>query len=1133
MDLGSGGGDDQRPTKRQRRLADPTDEEASSLLVPATPQNAPLTDDAVEAVPESTAGEPILTDSIDGDDFDYDTFQAVVGCPVSRVTIDKIRRSIRSDELQNVVNAYFDGSWGADTSIAESAEVPPEPPQAALVSSQPQIDQLQIESEDTNVLDTSPRSRYVGAFGVAAWATTSGSHLIEHGESVAIERVKMRSIPKRGRQKEDYLTRFVVRGKAIGRLPQETAAWVSTLLDQKVCELEGVCVFAPDRLRVNDTIYLQLKCFLLDTAFRSPELNVAGENTGPRFFESQETTEEKMLRQRQIALIKLFTEMNVEPTAGGQTGLERRKEDLLRAAESADQSPRPSTQAPNGGADEEEGATLEQDQLDSLYKKTQAFDFNTPETEPSDTFALELRRYQKQALHWMLSKEKDIKPQRQMSMHPLWEEYTWPVKDMDDNPLPRVRGQDKFYLNPYSGELSLKFPAQEQHCLGGILADEMGLGKTIEMMSLIHTHRLSEMEVSEWTENKRFSSYGLQEVTPAPYTTLVVAPMSLLAQWAAEAERASKEGTMKVRIYYGNNRIVDLRRQCYDRHDAYDVIVTSYGVVLSEFGGELAPDKELPGLFGVKFLRVILDEAHLIKNRNAKTARACYALNAVHRWALTGTPIVNRLEDLYSLVRYLKVEPWSDFSFWRTFITIPFESKNFLRALSVVQTVLEPLVLRRTKNMKTPDGEALVPLPTRTVKVENVELSKAEREIYDLIFTRAQRTFNENVAAGTLLKSYTTIFAQILRLRQVCCHPILTRNRDIVADEEDAAAVSEQSNQLQDDMDLQDLINRFTAACDEADASERDHSVTFTTAALKQIQNDASGECPICSEEPMINPAVTPCWHTACKGCIEHYVKHQTDRRMPPRCPVCRDDISIRDIFEIVRHSSPSGSITPIEHGTPSTQPPPSQVPRISLRRVNPLSPSTQTSAKITALIQHLVRLPPNSKAVVFSQFTSFLDLIGPRLQREKINFVRLDGTMTQKDRATVLSDFNRTEVDFEEEIIDGTSIPKPKIPTVLLISLRAGGVGLNLTAANYVFMMDPWWSFAVESQAIDRVHRMGQLREVHVTRFIVQHSIEERMLRIQEKKMMIAGSLGLRLGGEGEEERRKERIEDLKLLFE
>ena len=71
----------------------------------------------------------------------------------------------------------------------------------------------------------------------------------------------------------------------------------------------------------------------------------------------------------------------------------------------------------------------------------------------------------------------------------------------------------------------------------------------------------------------------------------------------------------------------------------------------------------------------------------------------------------------------------------------------------------------------------------------------------------------------------------------------------------------------------------------------------------------------------------------------------------------------------------------------------------------------------------------------------------------------------------------------------------------MLLLSLRAGGVGLNLTCARNVFMMDPWWSFAVEAQAIDRVHRMGQERSVRVVRFVVEGSIEEKMLRIQERK--------------------------------
>ena len=440
--------------------------------------------------------------------------------------------------------------------------------------------------------------------------------------------------------------------------------------------------------------------------------------------------------------------------------------------------------------------------------------------------------------------------------------------------------------------------------------------------------------------------------------------------------------------------------------------------------------------------------------------------------------------------------------------------------------------------MRTPDGEALVPLPPRTITIEEIELSKQEREIYDYIFTRAKRTFNENVAAGTLLKSYTTIFAQILRLRQTCCHPVLTRIQSIVAEEEDAAAAADGASGFKDDMDLQELINRFTTSTQEEDVDrQHDPTVRFTAHALKQIQSESSGECPICSEEPMIDPAVTQCWHSACKKCLETYMHHQTNKGQVPRCFSCREALNSRDIFEVVRHRSPVQSTS--ESDLYTSTPPASTTPeaRISLRRINPLSPTAHTSAKIHALISHLTLLPPKTKSVVFSQFTSFLDLISPQLTRAGIPHLRFDGTMQQKVRADVLAKFNSFETYDEDEDNDyfpslHTRRHQTKLsahredpsPDVLLISLRAGGVGLNLTSANNVFMMDPWWSFAVEAQAIDRVHRMGQLRDVSVTRFIVKGSIEGRMLRIQERKMMIAGSLGLRVGGDGgEEERRKE----------
>jgi DNA repair protein RAD5 len=1045
--------------------------------------------------------------------FNQATFESFIGGEVP-LEVMKLLRQASGDNMERAVNMYFDGSW-------KKAEKSSIPDRGSFKSKSVTINAFtNSEAHETNrkgkpipkpqtpvpevlLKDSMPEYRYIGAFGVSGWSTKSGTNLIQYGEPVRIERQKIQP-PKtaatrvKGRatqatskpnniasRRVDVIVRFTnSKGYEIGRLPRDVANWVSTLMDQKVCKFEGNCVYAPERIRTNDTILLQLRCSLLRTAFDMDGFKLP-DNRTTGIFEEKETLEEKELRLRQVALVKLFEEVSLLPSRTSETTAKHKRQGLLQAAEVAEQyenqksksSDSAETGEPSPLSDEaEDGKELEQDQLDTLYKKAQSFDFDAKAAEPADTFVMELRHYQKQALHWMMAKEKNEKEHdREVSMHPLWEEYTWPLKDFDNNDLPLVANQEKFYVNPYSGELSLKFPIQEQHCLGGILADEMGLGKTIEMMSLIHSHKSEIAMKLEGASAGPISVNNLprlpansSSVELAPCTTLVVAPMSLLSQWQSEADNSSKDGSMKSMVYYGNDKTANLQALCCEANaaNAPNVIITSYGVILSEFNQVAARNGDRAshgGLFSLKYFRVILDEAHYIKNRQSKTAKACYEIDAEHRWVLTGTPIVNRLEDLFSLVRFLRVEPWSNFSFWKTFITVPFESKDFMRALDVVQTVLEPLVLRRTKDMKTPSGESLVPLPPKTVDIVSIELSKPEREVYDHIFTRAKNTFTANVEAGTVLKAYTSIFAQILRLRQSCCHPILTRNQRLVADEEDAAEIADASTGLADDMDLQSLIERFTAETDDsADAN------AFGAHVLEQIRDEADDECPICSEEPMIEQTVTGCWHSACKKCMLDYITHQTDKGEIPRCFSCREVLNTRDIFEVVKDDSDPLS----KDGKP----------RISLQRLG-----SNSSAKVGALMTHLKALRkehPGTKSVVFSQFTSFLSLIEPALTRCSIPFLRLDGSMTQQARAAVIAEFTASNKG-----------------VVLLLSLRAGGVGLNLTMAKRVYMMDPWWSFAVEAQAIDRVHRMGQVDEVRVCRFIVKESVEERMLKIQDRK--------------------------------
>jgi SNF2 family DNA or RNA helicase len=145
------------------------------------------------------------------------------------------------------------------------------------------------------------------------------------------------------------------------------------------------------------------------------------------------------------------------------------------------------------------------------------------------------------------------------------------------------------------------------------------------------------------------------------------------------------------------------------------------------------------------------------------------------------------------------------------------------------------------------------------------------------------------------------------------------------------------------------------------------------------------------------------------------------------------------------------------------------------------------SSAKVELLMETLEEaLSEGHKALVFSQWTSLLDLVEPHLQAAGVEFCRIDGST--RDRGSVVDRFQ-----------------DPGGPPVMLISLKAGGTGLNLTAADHVFLLDPWWNPAVEDQAADRAHRIGQDRPVLVHRLVAEGTVEERMLDLQERKRALA----------------------------
>jgi SNF2 family DNA or RNA helicase len=329
---------------------------------------------------------------------------------------------------------------------------------------------------------------------------------------------------------------------------------------------------------------------------------------------------------------------------------------------------------------------------------------------------------------------------------------------------------------------------------GGILADDMGLGKTIQSISIILQNPSSDRKMRP---------------------TLIIAPTSLILQWKQEIlERVSRD-KLRVTMYYGANRIKDPKA-----FNNFDIILTSYGTVAGEWPKEPKKKKEklvLPGsdsdsgeervmrhmagpLFRATFyryvalfnVRIILDEAHSIKNKGTRSSKAVSELDAQFRWCLTGTPIQNGISELYSLLRFLKIRPYNDWTEWRTRIEEPFKKGRQKLALRRIQTVMTAVCLRRRKTDSL-DGLPLIQLPDRNIRFENLTFSNPEKEFYDALEKRIQLKFNSYVEAGTVMKNYTNILLLLLRLRQAACHPNLVskdfeRSSQVNADESMALA---------------------------------------------------------------------------------------------------------------------------------------------------------------------------------------------------------------------------------------------------------------------------------------------------------------------------------------------------------
>ena len=436
----------------------------------------------------------------------------------------------------------------------------------------------------------------------------------------------------------------------------------------------------------------------------------------------------------------------------------------------------------------------------------------------------------------------------------------------------------------------------KENGFGGILADDMGLGKTLQILAFL----LSEKEQGKVGDELR---------------TLIVAPASLVYNWKKEVERFTPQLSVCVMAGTAHERKELIQNQTSNA----DVWITSYDLLKRDI--ELYQD--------IVFANEIIDEAQYIKNQTTHAAKSVRLVNSSFRMALTGTPMENRLSELWSIFDYLMPGFLYSYTRFRSEIETPIVSDKDEDAMTRLRAMIHPFILRRLKK------DVLKELPEKQEEIVTVALSGEQEKLYQAHSQRL-KMFLEDQNDEDFAQNKLQILAELTKLRQLCCGPEL-------------------------------LLENY-------------------------------------------------------KG----------------------ENAKLETCIELITQAIAGGH-----------------------------------------------------KILLFSQFTSMLDLIGEKLKKAKIDYYRIDGSVKKEARMEMVEQFQN---------------PQNQV-SVFCISLKAGGTGLNLTAADIVIHYDPWWNKAAQNQATDRAHRIGQKHAINVYQLIAEETIEQKICELQQVKEDLAEEV---LSGEG-----------------
>ncbi|KIK70785.1 hypothetical protein GYMLUDRAFT_32838 [Collybiopsis luxurians FD-317 M1] len=552
-------------------------------------------------------------------------------------------------------------------------------------------------------------------------------------------------------------------------------------------------------------------------------------------------------------------------------------------------------------------------------------------------------------------------------------------------------------------------------------------------------------------------------------------------------------------------------------------------------------------LQSIHWFRVVLDEAHCIKETGTVASRASCDLVADRRLCLTGTPVQNKLDDVFALIKFLRLSPLDDKNAWTEWIGSPVKFGQPL-GIARLQMVMKCITLRRTKESTNEDGKRILSLPPRRDELRFLKFDSQEQGIYDQFFNESKAEFTEMSDKNEVMKNYVGILQKILRLRQICDHFELVEGKGLISEDQSVASMKDTVAAIEKDGLTLAHANVIFGLLREAGMTQcvecsaelcaineniAEDDTPSAPKRPKKSKNSSSRTSTRASSPSFPRAILTRCQHLFCIGCYRQCVYpgwpdvSQTSSSFPSPCPACQTSLQPTDALEVKSN--------PIENN-PTAKKKSGKREKRQKGQAPAFTPSTKVKALMLDLVQFSKANPysanydPESidiqmtdsngnqlddgvvKTVVFSQWTSMLDKIEDALESAKIQYDRLDGTMKRDERSRAMDALKRD----------------PKCE-VLLVSLKAGGVGLNLTAAQRVYLMDPYWNPAVENQAVDRIHRLGQTRPVTTVKLIIENSIEDRLLAVQKKKTALANmTLGQNMSKADLTARRLEELQEL-----